>query len=137
MDYLIDPYRFKATVKLASFLYPIMNIEYLNVTHAFTAGAMFSWVPGKIDITHACIGGALELPLKTYGLWPVEKLDISHASVAGALVVVLKTYSMLVESTDITHAFVAGELVVVLKTYSNWPVEKLDITHAAVAGVLT
>ena len=59
MDYLIDPYRFKAALKLTSYLYPYHFIEYVDITHAFTGGEMYTWPLENVDITHAFTGGTL------------------------------------------------------------------------------
>lgn len=140
MDIFIDQYRRgPGTVKITGNLYPVHNIDYVDVTHALTGGGLYSWPLENVDITHAMTGGTLLDALLTYANWPVENIDVSHSLYGGELIVVVAfiRYDMLVESIDVTHAFTGGSIATVLLTYSNYPVENVDVTHALTGGTLT
>ena len=111
MDFLIDPYRFKARTVLTSAPYPIINIDSLNVTHAFLGGLLRGFTDEAVDVTHAFTSGVLLQPLRTYADALPESVDVTHAFTSGVLTTVLLNYSnALPESVDVTHAFVSGVL---------------------------
>ena len=121
-----------------SFLYPIINLDAVDLVHNLYAGQLYIWLPGDVDLTHALVSGVLEQPLKSYNLWPAEAADITHAFLSGDIVTVLKTYNLWPpENVDIVHAFVDGTLTTILFSYLNWPVENVDMSHAFVSGTLS
>jgi hypothetical protein len=135
----VQPNLDDAAVTYISNLYPLMQLENLDLVHMILAGSLYTWLPGEIDLSHALVSGVLSQPLLTYNNWPVENIDLaSHALSAGSLVLVLKTYNNWpVESIDAAaHDLVSGTLVTVLFTYSNWPVESMDTSHGFTAGSL-
>jgi len=118
-----------------SYLYPIMNLDSIDVTHQLTGAQILTWIPGDVDVTHAVTGGILLDVLRRYDM-EVEDIEVTHAQTGGVLLDVLRRYEMDVEDIDVSHSQTGGELLVILITYSNWPIESVDVLHSVTGGTL-
>jgi len=118
-----------------SYLYPVSNIDSLDVSHFIESGDLIAWPIEGIDISHASLSGSLVDVLLDYTV-PTEAVDVSHVILSGVIVNVLLSYVVPPEGIDISHVVLSGVLLNVLILYSNWPAESLDISHAALGGSL-
>lgn len=138
MDFLIDPYRIRAPLKLTSGLYPVRTMDSMGVALAIVAANLLAIDPQSATASMQIVSGNLQQILLTYNDAEPDPATVSMILLTGGLSEQIVRYDdALPESSGVSMTAISGELFVSLVTYSTAADESSVASMSLTSGALS